>query len=154
MPTTRDITWILVTGGGRARVLVQRPTSPRFRTEITFAPDPPRPLAAPTAPLDPRSDGTGAARSDATGAFIADVARRISVAAERRAFNRLVLVAPSAILGALLASLSEHAVGLVLGTLAQDLTALTDEDLAAHLLPWWMPPGGSKSCRAPDQHVS
>jgi protein required for attachment to host cells len=65
--------------------------------------------------------------------FAHSIARLLDDARNRRAFDRLVLVAPPETLGELRAKLDKHTQALVAGEIAKDLTRHMIEDLPQHL---------------------
>lgn len=65
--------------------------------------------------------------------FAKQMAGHLNRSAQRKAFDRLVLVAPPKALGDLRAALDKHTANLVLAELAKDLTRVSERDLARHL---------------------
>jgi protein required for attachment to host cells len=65
--------------------------------------------------------------------FAADVGAVVNKAAEEKAFDRLIVVAPPEALGNLRAALKEHARALVTAEIAKDLTHVPLHALAEHL---------------------
>lgn len=65
--------------------------------------------------------------------FARDLAAQLNRAANERAFDRLVLVAPPKTLGALRSTLDKKVSGMIHGELDKDLTNANDADLPSHL---------------------
>jgi hypothetical protein len=126
-----DRLWVLVTDGHRARIAVPEDATGAFRTLLTLGvceyPHCPPPLP-------------GSHECAAHGQFTADIARRLDDAAERGAFDRLIVVAPRAITDELRDVLGAAA-RMRLGP-ALDSEDLPPEDaaLAPRLARWWHAP--------------
>jgi len=79
--------------------------------------------------IDARKDPHRALKSE----FARTLADRLAHAAAAHAYDRVVLVAPPAMLGDLRHALSDEVKAKVVGELAQDLTKTADAEVAAHL---------------------
>lgn len=136
-------TWIVVADGTQARVFLNQGPgegfggAPIHEMAITLAAD-----------RDLTSDRPGRGRVDASRRhgmeprvdwheaekerFIKTVAEHLDRAAGARSFDRLVLAAPSKMLGTLRRALGRHASDLVIGELPKDLTHVAPKDLPGH----------------------
>lgn len=138
-------TWIVVADGARARIAVSEGPARRLRPAIRY--DLAVPLARTSALVSDRpgrqadAGGVGthatSPRTDAhthmQNLFALQVAREVEVAAARRLFDRLVLVAPPAAMGRLRAVMSPRVKNLVSAEVAKDLTHLALPALERHL---------------------
>ncbi len=147
MPTKKLTTWILIADGYRARILKNEGAG----TGLTPATD--QQFKNPNVhgySRDLKSDRPGRAFGTAGSArhamephhdyhvyekhlFAKSMAKVLNEAALRKAFDRLILVAPPKTLGELRAELAEATSALVAGEINKDLTRTPDPDLPAHL---------------------
>jgi protein required for attachment to host cells len=142
-----DKLWLVIADGEHGRVGVSAPGKQFVTT-----------LALDTATAHKRSadlvsDRPGRAQESATTryaiaprhdphamaeqALAREVARQFDGHAVGRAFDRLVLVAPTRVLSNLRAAISTGAQTRLAGTLAKDLVKVPDHALYAHLEAWW-----------------
>lgn len=127
------ILWILVTNGARAKVVMPDVVEGRFRTVLPLGT-----AEYPYAPPMLRDDGSGPCGMS----FAVEVGQRLSLEAERGAFDRLVLVGPSHVLRDVRAYLSAAAQERLVGTLPRDCSRMTDPDLSPLVARWWVAPDG------------
>ena len=140
----KTLTWILIADGARARILCsegwgsgltpvtgeieggRRPTN-----EIgTERPGRVHDRAGPGRhAMEPRVDWHEFEKQQ----FAKQMAKHLNQAAKRKAFDRLVLVAPPRALGDLRATLDKQTSTMVMAELDKDLTHVSDHDLPAHL---------------------
>lgn len=141
----KTVTWILVGDGKRARILVNEGPGKGLRLvndgEFATVLHPSREIG---------SDRPGRTQESATAArhaitprvdwhrfektkFARSMAKLLDQAAARRAFDRLVLVAPPRTLGDLRAALAEDTRARVMAEIDKDLTHEGLNELAAHL---------------------
>lgn len=147
MPTSPKKTWVVIADGMHARILSQdrhgAPLAPALDQEL-FNP------AAHGFSRDLKSDAPGRAFNTGSGGrhsmepptdpktrekelFARRVAELINDAAGRKEFQRLILVAPPKILGALRANLDSHAKKLVAGEIHHDLVRTPVSEIERHL---------------------
>lgn len=141
----KTITWILVADGANARVVVNKGPGRGLEPapETAFAPvlAPPReePGERPGRVQESARPGRHAIeprtprRRLGKQIFAKAVAKRLDEAAERNAFDRLILVAPPRTLGDLRTALGLRARGRIVGELDKDLTQVTIAELPDHL---------------------
>ncbi|MDX1542025.1 MAG: host attachment protein [Geminicoccaceae bacterium] len=142
MPTT----WILIADGAKARVVEQDKESRRYRPafeEAHFgaAAAPSREIASdrPGRTFDSGGEGRHAMEPStdpqrhAKLSFARDLAERLSQAANRNEFDRLILVAAPRTLGDLRSLLSDSVKSKVVVEIDKDLTNTPDQDLGKHL---------------------
>ncbi len=79
--------------------------------------------------MAPRADWHEQQKQD----FLGKVAARLDRAADDKAYDRLILVAPAKALGRLRAALGPAAAGRISGELSKDLTQVPVQDLPGHL---------------------
>lgn len=141
----KRITWILVADGTRARIFrnegPQKGLQPALDRDFASPAPPTRALGA---------DRPGRVQESASSErhamvprvdwhrfekekFAKSMARIVDEAAERGAFDRLVLVAPPRTLGDLRSALGPRARALVTAELDKDLTHVTPSELPDHL---------------------
>lgn len=143
MKSTR--TWFLIADGARARIMVNEGPGKGLREALDHE------FAAPSPPTrDQGTDKPGRASGGAVGArhvkqpkidlhefakerFAAEMAEVLDAAAGRKAFDRLVLVAPPRVLGNLRSSMKNGARERIAGELAKDLTRVPVRDLPGYL---------------------
>lgn len=145
MPRKKIVTWILVADGARARVLANE--GPGKGLADAFNQDF---IGANTLTRESVSDKPGRTQESATTArsaleprtdwhrfekhlFAKRMAEILEDAAMRKAFDRLILVAPPQALGDLRAELGRHAKDRITGELDKDLTHVAIHDLPGHL---------------------
>jgi protein required for attachment to host cells len=139
------VTWILVADGARARILRNDGPGKGLHPAL------PQDFAAShAATRDLGTERPGRGHGPAPGTrhgmqphadwhefqkheFARAMADILNRAAERKEYDRLILVAPPKTLGDLRAELDRHAAALVTGTLDKDLTHLTIGELPDHL---------------------
>jgi protein required for attachment to host cells len=85
---------------------------------------------------EPRTDPHDAAKER----FAEDLGAWLLQSSRQGAFDELVLVAPSHVLGRLRESLDKPASDKLRGVLARDLTKVPDHELQPHLSEWVQPP--------------
>jgi protein required for attachment to host cells len=141
----KKITWILVADGARARVLMNqgigKGLQPAVNGEIVHA-------VPPTRELGTDRPGRGQQRGVSgrhafephvdwhrfeKEKFSKEMAGLLDAAAERGAFDRLVLIAPPRTLGDLRAALGAKARGKIHAEVDKDLTHVTVQDLPDYL---------------------
>jgi len=138
-------TWIVVADGARARILLNEGPGKGLAKEPLRTVDariPPtrdlgsdRPGRAQAAPgtarhaVQPRADWHTFEKEK----FARGIARIINRAADRNAFERLVLVAPSKTLGQMRQELGKAAIARLAGEAAKDMTGVSMHDLPKHL---------------------
>lgn len=143
-PTRRKITWAAVADGGKALILVNEGTDARPELHVLAKDelDNPRTSAQGTDRPGRRPDPGAGQRSameptdwHAIGEarFLRDFAGRLNRAAERKRFERLILVAPPKVLGALRAELAPAASELIAAEVTSDLTGHPVSEIEAHL---------------------
>lgn len=138
-------TWILVANGARARIALNKGPGKGLIPAVD------RELAASHAPTSDlvterpgRQADAGATRSHAVAPrtdrheyektlFAKDVAAILEEAAEKRDFDRLVLVAPPPTLGRLRSCLTARTRSLITAEIGKDLTRLAFPELERHL---------------------
>lgn len=139
-------TYILIADGARARILSNRGPgsglSPVLNHDFAASRAPSRDYGTDKPGRTHRS-GVGNSRHAMEPSvdwhviekqrFARTIARILDKAAERKEFDRLVLVAPPATLGDLRSSLGKRAEGLVSREMGKDLTHLTLPELTRHL---------------------
>lgn len=138
-------TWIVVADGAQARFLLNRGPGkglePALEEEASEARQPSRSLGSdrPGRVHDRFGPGrhTMVPRVDwhqfEKQKFAREMASILDTAAEKRSFDRLVLVAPPKTLGTLRTALNKNTVRLVTGEVAKDLTQVTVGELPDHL---------------------
>jgi len=146
MAAARKITWVVVADGMRARILKWEGAShfvPAVKDELYSA-------SVHGFSRDLKSDAPGRAFDTGSGArhamqprhdphelekerFDRHVAAVVNDAAARKAFDRLVLVAPPKALGVLRDALGEPARKCVIGEVHKDLVRTPPDQLADHL---------------------
>jgi len=138
-------TWILIADGARARVVLNDGPGHGLRDidALQFEADTPpaRDIMAdrPGRTFDSGGDGRHAMEpaSDPARArkraFLDEVASVIDAKLSRKAFDRLIVVAPPAALGDLRASLSAQVKKTVTAEIDKDLTKIKTRDLDSHL---------------------
>lgn len=143
----KNITYVLIADGARARIVyndgVGRGLAPAFPNEFV----------APASRVRTRDLGTdkpGRSFESADGSrhameprtdrhreekrqFAKSMARVLDQAAEKRAFNRLILVAPPKSLGSLRTAMKQKTRALVTAEIPKDLTNVSLHDLPRHL---------------------
>lgn len=138
------ITWILIADGARARIFQNEGPGKGLKTAIPeeFTTDVP-----PTRDVMADRPGSNAASAGPRHGyaprvdwhqfekqrFAASMAGVLNRAAKRKAFDRLVLVAPPEPLGGLRAKLESAARGRVIREIGKDLTGVPERDLASRL---------------------
>lgn len=138
-------TWLVVADGARAQIFVNegpgRGLQPALGYELASSKAPTRARGTdkPGRSGD-RAGGSGHAvepridlHQDAKMRFAAETAAVLDQAAAEGAFDRLVLVAPPKMLGALRGALKNGARDRIAGELGKDLTHVPVQDLAGHL---------------------
>lgn len=142
----KKVTWILVADGARARVLandgIGKGLQPAIDGEIARDLPPTRELGT-DRPGRTQQRGTGGRRHALEPhvdwhrfekeKFSREMAALLDSAAERGAFDRLVLIAPPRTLGDLRAALGAKARGKVHAEMDKDLTHVTLHDLPGYL---------------------
>lgn len=149
MPTT----WILIADGAKARVVLQDKESRRYRPafeEAFFgaAAAQSREIASdrPGRTFDSGGEGRHAMEPStdpqryAKFSFARDLAERLSQAAHRQEFDRLILVAAPRTLGDLRSLLPDGVKAKVAVELDKDLTNTPDQELGRHLDEYLKPP--------------
>jgi len=138
-------TWILVADGARARIVVnegpgkgvKQLEGADFRAEHPSSGDvmadrPGRSFESSGSgrhAMEPTSDAHRLAKQ----AFVKEIAGFLQRQAQKKSFDRLIILAPPQALGDLRAALSDAVRTLVTAELAKDLTPVPNEDLAKHL---------------------
>jgi protein required for attachment to host cells len=142
----KKVTWILVADGARARVLanmgIGKGLQPAIAGEMGHALPPTRELGT-DRPGRASQRGTGNRRHAIEPhvdwhrfekeKFSREMAALLNAAAERNAFDRLVLVAPPRTLGDLRAALGAKSRALVHAEIDKDLTHVAIHELPKHL---------------------
>ena len=133
-------TQFVVVDGARARWVRRSDETRDFVTENEIKAEPKAPTGGPQGVVFDRAGGAPHAVEPRHGAlqedgFVARVAEALNQQAERGAFDRLAIVAPTRTLGALREALAPAARERLAGTLAKDLTKVADHDLARWLRP-------------------
>ncbi|MEO5335989.1 MAG: host attachment protein [Magnetospirillum sp. WYHS-4] len=142
MKSTR--TWFLIADGSRARVVVNegpgKGVRPAMDHEFATSSAPSREWGADRPGRAGGPGGTGHAKEPridlhdfAKERFAAEMAAMLDEAAGRRAYDRLILVAPPKVLGNLRSALKNGARERIAGELSKDLTHVAIRDLAGHL---------------------
>ena len=137
-------TWIVIADGARARILsndgagkgVQQVEGADFRMDDDHAsPGSDRSVRTFDAAADGRHAMEPAAdrRRESKQQFLSELADYLRSNAERSAYDRLVILAPSRTLGDLRQQLPETVKRLVVAEQARDLTPVPNEDMAKHL---------------------
>ena len=139
------VTWILVADGARARVLMNRGIGkglqPAIDGEMAHALPPTRELGT-DRPGRTQQRGTGGRHAIQPHVdwhrfekekFSREMAALLDAAAERGAFDRLVLIAPPRTLGDLRAALGAKARGKLHAEMDKDLTHVALHDLPGYL---------------------
>ena len=145
MPKKPIRSWVLIADGARARILVNEGrgsglepvpgkdfNATHAATRVLGADKPGRVFESADSArhaMAPRVDWHEYEKH----LFARMIAADLDKAAERRAFDRLVLVAPPKSLGELRAALGAETRKKVTAELAKDLTSIPDHDLAPHL---------------------
>jgi len=119
----------LLADGERARIVTPEAHHGRFRTvlDLGTAEHPHYPPALRQDPhqLDKQQ-------------FAVRLAAHLNDAAERGAYDKLVLTAPGHILHSVREALGKQAAGRVVGAMPKDFTKVPDHELTEHLAEWWM----------------
>ncbi|HTO84575.1 MAG TPA: host attachment protein [Methylomirabilota bacterium] len=144
-PMKKRITWIVVADGARARVLmnegVGKGLQPAINGDLAHALPRSRDLGT-DRPGRVQQRGTSGRHAIAPHVdwhrfekekFGKEIARLLDDAAERNAFDRLVLIAPPRTLGDLRAALAPRTRGFIFAELDKDLTHATLQELPDHL---------------------
>lgn len=138
-------TWILIADGARARVLLNAGPGkglapvPKAVFEAPHPPDRDINADRPGRTFDSAGQGRHAMEPQTSphrankAAFAKTLADFLTAEKARRAFDRLIIVAPPAALGDLRAKLSKDVQAIVQAELPKDLTNTRDADIAAHL---------------------
>ena len=138
-------TWVVIADGARARIAVNlgpgKGLKPALNHEFAASHAPTSDLvsdrpgryadggASATHGVEPRTDRHDYEKS----LFVRDIAMAVERGANRRAFDRLVLVAPPAILGRLRTALKPRTRKLVAAEIGKDLTHLNLREVPKHL---------------------
>jgi protein required for attachment to host cells len=132
MPQLKEVTWVLVADGTRARLLFSRarglPLEPLPDGAMAARPSPGPSHPDRVAGKDAAAGADDWHRMD-KGRFAKELAQRLDDAEGRGAFDRLVLVAPAKTLGDLRGELAERTRRRVVGTVDKDLTKHGDDDI-------------------------
>jgi protein required for attachment to host cells len=138
-------TWIVIADGARARIARTtgrgRPIEPAFDHEFAAPHAPTKDFVSDRPGSNSDSGGPGvhsyAPRTDRREyektLFAGDVAEVVNKAADEKAFDRLVLVAPPATLGRLRAAINERMRPLIAAEVGKDLTKVPLHALHEHL---------------------
>lgn len=145
LPRKKIVTWILVADGARARVLANEGPGKglsdaldrdfvgvNLLTREAVSDRPGRTQESATTArhaMEPRTDWHRFEKNQ----FAKRMAEILDEAAQRKAFDRLILIAPPQALGDLRAALGRHAAGKVTAELDKDLTHVALHDLPEHL---------------------
>ena len=149
MTQAHKTTWILVCDGARGRIFTQpRPLEPLSVVSAAEHPESrghTRDLGSDKPGRSHDSSHSGARHSMAPRVdwhnfektlFAQEMAAILEKAAEAKAFDQLILVAPPRVLGDLRPALGRHAAALLAGDLDKDLTHLDGPEIAGHLGAW------------------
>lgn len=141
----KKVTWILVADGARARVLANEGVGKGLQPiadEMTHELPPTRELGTERPGRSGGQRGTGIRHAIQPHVdwhrfekekFSKEVAALLDAAAERNAFDRLVLVAPPRTLGDLRAALGAKSRSRIHAEIDKDLTQVAVQDLPGHL---------------------
>jgi len=138
-------TWVVIADGARGRIAVNagpgKGLKPAFKHEFAASHAPTSDLvsdrpgryadggASTSHGVEPRTDRHDYEKS----LFVRDIAMAVERGANRRAFERLVLVAPPAILGRLRKALKPRTRNMVAAEVGKDLTHLNLREVPKHL---------------------
>lgn len=142
----KAVTWIVVADGARAHIVRQIGTGTPLQSvpgQDFINPEPQRTRARGTDRPGRAFDSAGVGHRHGVEQvdwhrfekkkFARSIAEHLEHAAEARAFDKLVLVAPPETLGEIRANLGKHGNARVGGQVAKDLTQVPVPDLAGHL---------------------
>jgi protein required for attachment to host cells len=141
----KPVTWIVIADGHRARVFLQEgpgmSLSPSAEPEMTHALPASRDIVSDRPGRSQESAGTVRHAIEPRvdwhrhekQLFAQEIAKKIASGAARKAFERLVLVAPPQMLGDLRSALPQHVKAMVVAEVAKDLTQVPMQEIAGHL---------------------